>query len=97
MMEEVKQSRVHFEIAKRIVDKLADGDSQISQKSVFEVLKPILEDYIPSAKLKKYKIPERWFKNELTGKEDLLNELSSYLQITEFIETEDFINDLNYQ
>jgi hypothetical protein len=52
-MEEVKQSRLHFEIAKRIVNKLADEESQITLKAILLVLKPLLEDHIPTAKLKK--------------------------------------------
>ena len=86
-MEEVKQSRLHFEIAKRIVNKLADEESQITLKAVLLVLKPLLEDHIPTAKLKKNKIPEHWLTNEITAKNDFLNELSSYLQKTDFSET----------
>jgi len=45
-MEEQKQSRVHFDLAKKIVDTIANGEDQISQQAVFQVLKPLLEDNI---------------------------------------------------
>ena len=53
-MEEEKQSKavLHLDIAKRIVEKLADAKSQISQKAVLQVLQPLLEDHIPLSKLK---------------------------------------------
>ena len=95
--EEEKQSRVHYEIAKRIVDKLVDQELQVSQKAVLQVIKPLLEDHIPLSKLRKNKIPVHWFTNEMTAKDDFLNELSTYLQTNEFIETKDFIKDLEYQ
>ena len=45
-MEEEKQSRVHLDIAKRIVDTLADGECHVSQLAAQHVLKPLLEDFI---------------------------------------------------
>ena len=95
--EEKKQSSVHLDIAKRIVDKLADEESQISQKAVLQVVKPLLEDHILQSKLKKNKIPVHWLTNDITSKDVFLNELSSYLHTNEFIETEDFIKDLEYE
>ena len=62
---------------------------------MLQVLQPLLEDYIPPAKLKKLKIPLHWLTNEITAKDDFLNELSSFLQKTEFFETNDFIKDLD--
>ena len=49
MEEEVKQSRVHLDIAKRIVDKLADGECHISQQVAINVLKQLLEENITLA------------------------------------------------
>lgn len=46
-MEELKQTRIQFDIAKRIVDKLANGENQIPQETVLQVLLPLLEDHIP--------------------------------------------------
>jgi hypothetical protein len=93
-MEEVKQSSVHLAIAKRIVDKIADKKHLISQQVALNVLKPFLEDHIIPAKLKKYKIPEYWFEESMMAKQYLLEELASYLQLVYFIETEEFIKDL---
>ena len=62
---------------------------------MLQVLQPLLEDYILPAKLKKHKIPVHWLTNEITAKDDFLNELSSFLQKTEFFETNDFIKDLD--
>jgi UDP-N-acetyl-D-mannosaminuronate dehydrogenase len=62
-MEEEKQTRVHFDIAKRIVDTIANGEDQISQQAVLQVLKPLLEENISLAIQKFHKIPERWFTN----------------------------------
>ena len=62
-MEEEKQSRVHLDIAKRIVDTLADGEYHVSQLAAQQVLKPLLEDNILNLILKKHKIPENWFAN----------------------------------
>ena len=45
-MEEQKLSRVHFDLAKKIIDTIAHGEDQISQQAVFQVLKPLLEDNI---------------------------------------------------
>jgi hypothetical protein len=92
--EEEKQSRVYLDIAKRIVDKLVDEESQISQKAVLQVVKPLLEDHILQSKLKKNNIPGHWLTNEITAKDDFINQLSSYLHTNKFIETEDFIKDL---
>lgn len=51
-MEEVKQSRVHLDLAQRIVEIMtADGESHITRKAASEVLKPILEYYISRATL----------------------------------------------
>ena len=83
--EEKKQSSAHLDIAKQIVDKLVDEKSQISQKAVLQVVKPLLEDHIIHSKLKKNKIPVHWFTNDITAKDVFLNELSSYLQTNEFI------------
>jgi len=41
-----------------------------------------------------YKIPERWFTDHETDKNDLITDLASYLDRIEFIETKDFIMDL---
>ena len=49
-MEEEKQSRVHFDIAKKIVDTIANGEDQLSQQAVIQVLKPLLEENITIAK-----------------------------------------------
>ena len=62
-MEEEKQSRVNLDIAKRIIDTLADGECHVSQQAAQQVLKPLLEDHIVSAILKKHKLPENWFAN----------------------------------
>ena len=53
-MEEEKHSRAvfHLDIAKRIVEKLADAKSQISKKAILQVLQSLLEDHIPLSKLK---------------------------------------------
>ena len=45
-MEEEKQSRVHCDIAKRIVDTISDGEQEVSQQAVLQVLKPLLEKNI---------------------------------------------------
>ena len=95
--EEKKQSSVYLDIAKRIVDKLADEGSQISQKAVLQVVKTLLEGHILPSKLRKIKIPVHWLTNEITAKDDFLKELSSYLQTIEFIETKEFIDDLEYE
>jgi hypothetical protein len=79
-MEEAKQSRVHLVIAQRVVEKLADGESHVSQIEILEVLKPLLEDYIAPPILKKNKMPENWFTNENNSKNDLIEQLSDYLQ-----------------
>ncbi len=57
-MEEEKQSAVHLAIAKRIVDTLSDKDCHVSQQAALYVLKPLLEENITVAILKKHKIPE---------------------------------------
>ena len=49
-MEEEKQSRVHFDLAKRIVDTIANGEENVSEQAVHQVLKPLLEDNITPAK-----------------------------------------------
>ena len=46
-MEEVKQSRVHLEIAQRIVNKLA-GDESFINKDKAQVLKKFLKGQVPS-------------------------------------------------
>ena len=89
-MEEVKQTRVHLDIAKRIVDKLTDGESYISQNAALQVLKPLMRDHIAPAILEENRMPEDWFIDERTSKDKLLNELSSYLQRINFIETMNF-------
>jgi hypothetical protein len=71
-MEERKQSRVHLEIAQRVVEKLADGENTVLQESTLQVLIPLLEDYIVPAILKKNKMPENWFTNENNFKNDLI-------------------------
>ena len=48
----MKQSRIHLDIATRIVDTLADGESYISQNAAVQVLKPFLKDQIPRTTLK---------------------------------------------
>ena len=53
----MKQSRIHLDIARRIVDTLADGESFISQNAAVQVLKPLLKDHITRATLKEYKLP----------------------------------------
>ena len=53
-MEEVKQSSVHLAIAKLIVEELADGDCHVTQQAAQQVLKPLLEDHIAPAKMKKH-------------------------------------------
>jgi hypothetical protein len=82
----VKQSRIHLDIARSIVDTLADGESFISLNAAVQVLKPLLKDHITRATLKVYKLPQDWFTDEVTAKDKLLNELSSYLQSIGFIE-----------
>ena len=62
-MEEEKQSRVHLDIAKRIVDTLADGECHVSQIAAQHFLKPLLEDFIAPGILKKHKLTENWFAN----------------------------------
>jgi hypothetical protein len=49
MMEEEKQSRVHLDIAKRIVKTLCMGEEQVSQQTALQVLKPLLEENITYA------------------------------------------------
>ena len=49
-MEEEKQSRVHFDLAKRIVETIANGEEYMSQQAALQVLKPLLEDNITRAK-----------------------------------------------
>jgi hypothetical protein len=61
---------------------------------VFQVLKPLLEDNIAPKIQRMHKIPERWFTDHETDKNDLINDLASYLDRIEFIETKDFIMDL---
>ena len=78
-MEEQKLSRVHFDLAKKIIDTIADGEDHISQQAVFQVLKPLLEDNITAKIQREHKIPDRWFTNNETDKNNLINELSSYL------------------
>ncbi len=46
-MEEVKQSRVHLEIAQRIVNKLTGEESFMNQKKA-QVLKKFLRGQVPS-------------------------------------------------
>ena len=41
-----------------------------------------------------HKMPERWFTTLITEKDNLVNELASYLQKIEFTETKFFIMDL---
>jgi UDP-N-acetyl-D-mannosaminuronate dehydrogenase len=60
----VKQSRIHLDIARRIVDTLANGESIILQNAAVKVLKPLLKDHITRATLKVHKLPEDWFTNE---------------------------------
>ena len=79
-MEEVKQSRVHLDIATRIVDTIADGESYISQNAALQVLKPFLISQISADILEENRMPENWFIDEITPKDKLVNELSSYLQ-----------------
>lgn len=45
-MEEVKQTRVHLDLANRIVNKIAEGESHISQEAALFILKPLLEGHI---------------------------------------------------
>jgi hypothetical protein len=45
-MEEAKQSIVHLDIAQSIVNKLAEGESHVSQEVILQVLKPLLEGHI---------------------------------------------------
>ena len=78
-MEEEKQSRVHFDIAKLIVDKLADEESVVTQQAALQVLKPLLDGHIGAAILNLRKMPETWFTNNFTPKNVLINELSDYL------------------
>ena len=58
------------------------------------MLKPLLKDHITRATLKENKLPEAWFTDEVTAKDKLLNELSSYLQSIKFIEPENFSKNL---
>jgi len=48
-MEEFKQSRVHLDLAKRIVEKISEGESHISQQAALLILKPLLEGHIGPA------------------------------------------------
>ena len=41
-----------------------------------------------------HKMPERWFTTLITEKDNLVNELASYLQKIDFTETKFFIMDL---
>ena len=70
MVEEVKQSRVHFDLAKRIVDLIANGDEYLSQEVAVEVLKPFLVENITLVKQKQHSIPERWFNGKVTDKNE---------------------------
>ena len=63
MAEEEKQSAVHFAIAKRIVDTLADKKSHVTQQVALEVLKPLLEYNLAPIVIENHKIPENWFTN----------------------------------
>ena len=42
MVEEEKQSRKHLDLARRIVETIANGEDQLSQQAVILVLKPFL-------------------------------------------------------
>jgi hypothetical protein len=88
-MEEVKQSRVHLEIAQRIVDKLAGEESNINQEKA-QVLKTLLKGQVAPDILKENKIPSNWFIDDMTPKDKLLIELSAYLKQIEFIESKKF-------
>ena len=48
--EEEKQSRVHFDFAKHVIDIIVKGEEQVSQTVAIQVLKPFLEDYITQIK-----------------------------------------------
>lgn len=93
-MEEVKQSRVHLDLAKRIVDKIANGESHISQQAAVNILKELLEGHIALEIRNANRIPEKWFKSKKIDKVNLTNELSSYLQQINFAETELFNENL---
>ena len=89
-MEEEKQSRVHLDLARRIFTTMADGEGYITQEVAIKVLKPLLEEFIAPGILKIHTMPEKWFKKKITVKDDLINDLSSYLQKIKFIEPDTF-------
>jgi hypothetical protein len=93
-MEEAKQSTVHLEIAQRVVEKLADGESHVSQEATLQVLKPLLEGHIGPAILKLNKIPEELFTKDRYFKNDLIEKLSAYLQKIKFTEADSFFEEL---
>jgi hypothetical protein len=91
--EEVKQSRVHLDIAQRIADKLADTKTEVSQEAALQVLKPLLTHHIAPAMLTE--MPEDLFTTEKIQKNHLINKLSEYLQKIQFTESEAFFKDLD--
>ena len=93
-MEEAKKLRVHLDIAQSIVIKIAEGESHVSQEVILQVLKPLLEGHIGPSIIKISKIPEDWFTNEIYPRNNLISELSAYLQKIKFTWTDFFIIDL---
>ena len=67
-MEEVKQSGVHLEIARRIVNKLAGDESYINQDKA-HVLKTFLKGQVAPDTIKENKMPSNWFNDETTSKD----------------------------
>ena len=93
-MEEEKESVAHTNLARQIVETLADGEEVVLQQPALQVLKPLLEDHITPAKQKLYPIPEWWFGKKDLVKNELIDEIGNYLKRVKFTETEDFIMDL---
>ena len=60
-MEEEKQSKVHLDLARRIFTTIAGGRKYITQEVAIMVLKPLLEENIAPATLKKHTMQENWF------------------------------------
>jgi hypothetical protein len=86
--------RVHLDVAQRIVNILADGESHVSQEAALQLLEPLLAGHVGPAILEQSEMPEKWFTVEITPKDDLVNELSAYLHKIKFTETEFFFKDL---
>jgi hypothetical protein len=79
-MEEENQSSVHLDLAKKIVDTITNKEQQhVTNEVALQVLKPILVDFTTPVQNRLLEIPERWSTRELTDKNELINDLASYL------------------